>query len=112
MKNISCLSLVAFLFSLSTVSAALPPLYESLREIEAILTDNQLSQKLTGDQMITSINRTDEGFVVITNKCSMHVDVKYHTSNKGSEMHVGPQQFELVFHDSVCKPNSNGNENQ
>lgn len=96
------ITFVTSLFCMSALSAALPPLYQDLREIQAILEDPRLTKALTDDQAIVSISRISDnatnGYDIMTNKCSLHVDVVYVPTKL-----MGPAKFELNFQEPVCK---------
>ncbi len=89
-----------FLFVLfaSTAFAALPPLAQSRRELQAVLADNRFYNSLGSAEMIQEIIRTNEGFLIFTQNYSMHVDVKY---GGGDRRVIGPIHFELEFHQPV-----------
>jgi hypothetical protein len=86
-----------FLLGLITASyAALPPLYQSTREIQAILTDSQLTSKLGSAESILQILKIDGGYLVSTTQHTIKVDVVY---KRLEDRKVGPAQFELNFQD-------------
>jgi len=83
----------ALLFLAISGFAALPPLHQSVREIEALLSDSHLAQYLGNGERINNIMRTENGFLVATQNYLMDVEVHY---NKNNHL-VGPAQFELEF---------------
>lgn len=91
MKNI--LILFCALCIVSTAEAVLPPLYSSIAEIKAILDDKRLADELTAGQAITDIKRTDTGYLVVTPKYNLQIDISY----KPQKM-PGPAHFEFAFH--------------
>ncbi len=88
-----------FILLASTSFAALPPLAQSTRELQAVLSDNQFYQNLGGAELIKEIIRTEKGFLVLTQNYVMRVDVKY--GSRGDQKMVGPVSFELEFHAPV-----------
>lgn len=103
-KHFSSLAIIAGVLS-STLFAALPPLSQSAKEIEAIVESSELSNKLDQAGAIRLIKKgRDNSYIVLTTKQKMRVDVIYqtrHDSSSGTNSSVGPQQFTLVFHDPV-----------
>lgn len=73
--------------------AALPPLAQSQREIQALLTDPHLQEGLGSAESIQEVIRTETGYVVMTQNYSMRVDVIY-----GETTRPGPVPFQLQFH--------------
>jgi hypothetical protein len=92
-------ALLAFvLLASSPISAALPPLAQSSREIKAILESRELYQILGGAEPIEQIARTENGYLVVTAHKELLVDIHYVASNK-----IGPREFELYFHPAVVE---------
>ena len=77
----------------------LPPKYQTAREIRAILNDCRLFEKL-GNEVIQSIRKTEDGYVIVTRSSEIQVDVNVlPPSTPGI---IGePTRFDLVFHDPV-----------
>lgn len=75
--------------------AALPPLYETLKEYQALLASPQITEKLVSADAIQDIQRDSYGFLIKTNKHNLKVDVVYEPQN-----HPGPSKFHFVFHDA------------
>lgn len=71
----------------------LPPLYESKKEMLAILESPELLSKLSSGELIIAIEKNESGYEVRTNKSHLQVDVQYQEAE-----HPGPAQFELEFH--------------
>lgn len=79
--------------SLGHLSAALPPLYQGLAELKAILNDPQLSKELQSGEVIESLEKTETGYEIHTNKSQLQVEVHYKPQKQ-----PGPVQFDLEFH--------------
>lgn len=86
-----------FILLASTSFAALPPLAQSSREIQALLTHSQFYQNLGSAEQIQNIIRTEEGYLVLTQNYAMLVDIKY----GGEQKRIGPVQFQLEFHEPI-----------
>ena len=84
------------IFLSSSVFAALPPLEQSSREMQAILTDRQLRQVVGSGESIEEIGKIEGGYLLTTSQHTVFVEVRY----QKSEGKIGPAQFELVFHPS------------
>lgn len=93
-------SLLAFLSLFNLSEALLPPLYTTLAEYQTLLSNKELVKKLESGQAILSIERVQDGFVILTPKDVLRVDVVYEQQN-----HPGPAKFHLVFHDPVPREN-------
>jgi hypothetical protein len=95
MKKI-ILSLITGFVLISSLEAALPPLYQSANEIKAILASEEFGQKLQSGELILTIQRSENGYEVLTNHHRLQVDILNVPSNK-----PGPIQFKLKFHDPI-----------
>lgn len=76
----------------STIFAALPPLFEDIAEIKAILSDEKLGQLLEAGESIDQINKIKIGYAIITNKHKLIAKVIYKPINR-----PGPAQFDIKF---------------
>jgi len=85
------MSVLPFLFDLS---AALPPLYESLNEYKSLLNNPELAEKIGSGEPIKNIKRTENGFLVTGNRFTLNVDLIFEPQN-----HPGPSKFHFIFHD-------------
>lgn len=90
--------LLFFLFILQTAHAALPPLYQSLREIKAIISYERLINELGSAEAVIGIKKVENGYLVKTFRYELKVDVIYIPQ----EM-VGPAKFELKFNQKQLK---------
>ena len=80
------------LLSIGTLQAALPPLAQSSREIEAIVSDSRLYQSLGGHNAISQIIRIEGGYEVYAGQHAIQVFVHYLPPKV-----KGPVPFELEF---------------
>ena len=87
------LSFAALMTVAVNVYAALPPVYESTREYKALLDSPQLTDKLGSGEMIKSIEKEENTFIVKSTKYVLKVDVVYEPM-----AHPGPANFHLDFH--------------
>lgn len=77
------------------VSAALPPLYQSIREYEAILNSDELDDYLGSEQVIQVLYSVPKGgYHIVTQDKVLFAEIIY----IGNEM-AGPLKFEIKFHD-------------
>lgn len=83
---------MAFLLMANSVSAVLPPFYQSVTEYEKLLKDPQLEKALGSGQIIEGIDRTESGFVIKGNRSEVHVQIVYEPQN-----HPGPAKFHFIF---------------
>jgi len=88
-----------FVLLASTTFAALPPLTQSTREMQSLLSDARFYDSLGSAEMIKDIIRTDSGYLVLTQHYAMRVEVKYGGAN--DQKWAGPAQFQLEFHPPV-----------
>ena len=72
--------------------AALPPLYESLREYKELLNSTELASRLGSAEMIRDIKRDEKGFVITSQHHTLRVNVIYEPMG-----HPGPLKFHLEF---------------
>jgi len=77
-----------------TTEALLPPLFQTADEIKAILSDKELSHYLHAGEVITTIQKNDRGYEIITNQHRLQVDVGYEQLDL-----PGPARFKFVFHE-------------
>lgn len=85
------------IFLASTTFAALPPLAQSSREIQAVLADGEMYQRLGSSQQIKEIVKTETGYLIVTPRYEMRVDVHY----KRTQKLAGLVQFDLEFYAPV-----------
>lgn len=74
------------------LSAALPPFAQSVRELDAILNGEEIKNYVPVGDMILQITRTPPGYILITNKRIVLIDVIY-CPDSG----IGPVKFKLIF---------------
>jgi hypothetical protein len=80
-------------------SAALPPYYQTAREIQAVVENGDLAQKIGSGRAITSITRKDGGYTVIASECEVFVKVVYEAPPEGL---VGAARFHLEVATPLC----------
>jgi len=81
----------------SSCFAALPPFYQSAKELKDLLSDQRLAEKLGSGQLIQDIIRTENGYLIVTPRKRLDVEVHYYPPKYG----VGPSQYEFYFHEPV-----------
>ena len=96
MKNF-LLGCCLFIITSSVGFAALPPFYQSAKELKDLLSDQRLAEKIGSGQMIQDIIRTEKGYLIVTPRVRLDVEVHYYPPKYG----VGPSQYEFYFHEPV-----------
>ena len=82
---------IAFLFCVKA-EALLPPVWQGVAEVKAILNDPQLSQHLDSGEVLESITKTDTGWEILTNRSRLRIDVIPQPQKM-----PGPEQFTLKY---------------
>ncbi len=82
--------------SLGKLSAALPPFTESKREIEAILSNQEIYHYIPSGDIIQQIVKTPAGYLIITNNRIVPVSIRY-----VSRRNLGPARFAIRFHKPI-----------
>ncbi len=111
----SLLILILSLYADCSV-AVLPPYYEDIKEIKAILDDPKITEK-AGSRPIQSIAKVSindkKGWKLLLGpqgQCSLVVNIDYKFTHEPG--FVGPQEFELNPEDLVCQQPTNTTINQ
>ena len=91
MKKLIALTAVCLACSGSAM-ALLPPLYQGIAELKAILNNDMLEQMLDSGEVITSITKTDEGYTIQTNHQQLLAQVVYEPNKL-----PGPAKFKILF---------------
>jgi hypothetical protein len=90
---------LCFIFLASTTFALLPPLAQSTREIQSLLSDSRFYKALGSAEVIKEIARTDNGYLILTQNYALQVDIHY-LQNENKKL-MGPAQFEFEFYPAV-----------
>lgn len=81
------------LIALSGVTEAiLPPAWEAVREIKTLLDAKDLKSYLDSAEIIQSIERVPDGWVINTNRSKIFIHIQKLPQNR-----PGPEEFELKF---------------
>ena len=81
--------------------AALSPFYQSIREIEAILDDQRVSEALDQGDPILSIGTTgDDVYEVRTSRCTLTITI---VDVPGDPELMGPRKFDLRIGKPECQ---------
>lgn len=88
-------ALAACLAAMQSVSAVLPPLYNSRDEIIAVLSSDELGKYFQSGEMIVRIRKTPGGYEITTNQRRVLADVTPEPSSR-----PGPSQFRVKFRKS------------
>lgn len=87
---------IFFVLGVISSYAALPPFFQSSKEIKSILNDQRTYEKLTSGDLILEVKKVEGGWMVTTNHHELFVEVNYIPPQ-----HPGPVEFDLLFHDPV-----------
>ena len=77
MKKNLLLALACIFFSQAIIFAALPPLFEDIAEIKAILDDKRLGQSLESGESIHEIKKLENGYSIKTNHHILFAKIIY-----------------------------------
>lgn len=91
MKKLLTLSVLGVMVS-SNAFAVLPPLWQGVNEIKAILEDQHLSNALPSGDVILKIIKIHDGYMIITNKRKAFIKVNYEPNQQ-----PGPAKFKIEF---------------
>lgn len=72
--------------------AVLPPLWQGVDELKVILNDKSLGNYLDSGDAISSIKKTEKGWVIVTNKKRVTAEVTYENVTK-----PGPATFSIKY---------------
>lgn len=78
---------------LATLIAALPPFAQTNKELQAILNSKELYQYVTVNDCFKSIQKTENGYLIITEKERVIITIRYGRSHNI----MGPIPFTLEF---------------
>lgn len=83
--------------------AALPPYWQRLREIQAILDSNELAQKLR-DTPIDRIERPGEDlYRVRAGPCTLDIRIVDDTADSTQPAAPGPRRFHIEASEAACR---------
>jgi hypothetical protein len=95
------LGVIALGLTAATAWAALPPYWQSAREIQAILDDARVHDALKYQEPILSIETTgDDVYVLSTERCRVTITI---VDKPQAEAIVGPRQFDLEVGEAQCE---------
>ncbi|OGN63792.1 MAG: hypothetical protein A3E80_06725 [Chlamydiae bacterium RIFCSPHIGHO2_12_FULL_49_9] len=89
---------IALFCFVAPLCAVLPPFYESVREIQALLSDSRLHERLGSAETIEGIARTEMGYLIETGNYRLEVEMEYLPAGR-----PGPAKFRFDFHEPVAK---------
>jgi hypothetical protein len=85
--------------ALNKIEGALPPLYQSLNEYKALLSNKQFIDELDSSEAILDLKREHDGFLVTTSKKIYVVNLIYDPVEQ-----PGPAKFHLEFRSVTNSP--------
>lgn len=84
--------LAALILVSASAEALLPPVWQGVAEIRAIVNSKELNQYLDSGDILESITKHEEGWIIQTNRSSVFVKVKEEPQDR-----PGPEKFHLEF---------------
>jgi len=97
----SMIALAGCIAAANAASAALPPYWQSAREIEAIVNDQRVHDALKYEEPIQSISTTgNDIYQLETERCSLTVTI---VDKPSDSTMVGPRQFDLEVGQADCQ---------
>ena len=106
MKRLMSAALVAFAAVVPAgAHAALPPYWQSAREITAIINDERVHDALKYEEPILSISlhkplAGNRIYEITTERCKLQVSVAYKMAKPGF---MGPAEFDLEVNQADCR---------
>ena len=98
------LAAVLIILGASDAHAALPPYWQSAREIEAILADPAVHDALKYEEPILSIATTgDDVYTLKTARCTLQITIVDTPPDPTKPMMVGPRRFSLSIGTADCE---------
>jgi hypothetical protein len=82
----------SILFISNNLMAALPPYYQSAKEIIAVLNNSEVAEKIGSGRLIHSVTKTEGGYIINAGNCTLTVNITYSPRTNGM---VGPAIFEV-----------------
>jgi hypothetical protein len=99
--RLSTVAVAGCVAAASSASAALPPYWQSAKQIAAIVNDQQVHDALKYEEPILSISTTgNDIYELKTERCTLTVTIVDKPSNSGM---VGPQQFDVEVGQADCQ---------
>lgn len=86
------LMLTVMCLACNSLTAVLPPLWQNVAELKAILEDRSLGNHLQSGDVIESIEKIDNGWFIKTNHRSVNAIVHYEPQQM-----PGPAKFKIEF---------------
>jgi hypothetical protein len=99
--RVSCLAAGMVALSPAAVRAALPPYWQSAREITAIVSDSRVHDALKYEEAITSVTSVgNDQYEVKTERCTVQVTI---VTAPQAEPIAGPRQFDIEVGAANCR---------
>jgi len=90
---------ILFFAGVTAASAALPPFWQSAREISAIVNDQTVHDALNYEEPILSVTATGDGsYELKTLRCALSITVVYQPTKM-----VGSGEFDLEVGEAQCQ---------
>ncbi len=97
----ACIATLTLASGITAAAAALPPYWQSAREISAIVNDARVHDALKYEEPILSVTTTgDDVYVLKTPRCTLLITI---VDTPDAEAMVGPRQFDLEVGEADCQ---------
>lgn len=94
-KNFFYSMIFSALFLCTSLSAALSPLNQSVKEVQEIISSKKFEKAFTQEDPIESIVHLENGYLISTKTQELMVEVEYDNSP-----HIGPIKYRLIFQET------------
>lgn len=86
----------------NTLLAALPPAAESLRRLKFIIESKEVYEQLESADWVKSISQTEQGYVLLTQKCQLFVEVVPIEKQPSHPRLIGPLPLMVKIQKKEC----------
>lgn len=95
MKIFKAIFIALAITSASHIHAALPPLYQTVDEIQSIIKSDQLGKVLPSGEAIVEIHKNENGYEVMTNRHRVQVQITHLPLDR-----PGPALYQVHFNEA------------
>jgi len=97
----ACIATIALAAGITVAAAALPPFWQSAREISMIVNDPRVHDALKYEEPILSVTATgDDVYELKTPRCTLLITI---VDAPNAEPMLGPRQFDLEVGAADCQ---------
>ncbi|WP_152613427.1 hypothetical protein [Inquilinus limosus] len=99
----TCVTALLLLTAAAAARAALPPYWQRLEEIKAILDSNELSEKLQGHPIDRIERPGDDFYRVQAGPCSLDIRIVDDPASSTKPAMPGPRSFHIEAGKAACR---------